>query len=165
MNGKSKPYAILVFGAPMSGKTTFAQQFSQRFSAPFLNINALYDEFKISRKMAMVLVSEIAKCKQTMIIEGGLNTEKQRNEMKKLLTAAGYSPVLIWVQTDQTAIKHRIRHKYNTIAEAKAALEASYKKLEAPSDDEHPLVISGKHTFQTQCKNVLTGISERKSRK
>ena len=69
MNGKSKPYAILVFGAPMSGKTTFAQQFSQRFSAPFLNINALYDEFKISRKMAMVLVSEIAKCKQTMIIE------------------------------------------------------------------------------------------------
>ena len=165
MNGKSKPYAILVFGAPMSGKTTFAQQFSQRFNAPFLNINELYDQYKISRKMAMVLVSEIAKCKQTMVIEGGLNTEKQRNEMKKLLAAAGYSPVLIWVQTDLTAIKHRIRHKYNTVAEAKAALDASYKKLEAPSEDENPLVISGKHTFQTQCKNVLTGISERKAHK
>ena len=129
MNGKSKPYAILVFGAPMSGKTTFAKQFSQRFNAPFLNINELYEQYKISRKMAMILVSEIAKCKQTIIVEGGLNTEKQRNEMKKLLADAG----------------------------------SSYKKLEAPAESENPLVISGKHTFQTQCKNVLTGISERKT--
>ena len=165
MNGKSKPYAILVFGAPMSGKTTFAQQFSQRFNAPFLNINELYDQYKISRKMAIVLVSEIAKCKQTIVVEGGLNTEKQRAEMTKMLSAAGYSPILVWVQTDLTAIKHRIRHKFKTIAEAKAALDASYKKLEAPSEDEHPLVISGKHTFQTQCKNVLSGISERKAHK
>ena len=150
MNGKSKPYAILVFGAPMSGKTTFAKQFSQRFNAPFLNINELYEQYKISRK-------------QTIIVEGGLNTEKQRNEMKKLLTDAGYSPVLIWIQTDTSAIKHRMRHKFKTVAEAKAALEASYKKLEAPAESENPLVISGKHTFQTQCKNVLTGISERKT--
>lgn len=163
MNGKSKPYAILVFGAPMSGKTTFAKQFSQRFNAPFLNINELYEQYKISRKMAMILVSEIAKCKQTIIVEGGLNTEKQRNEMKKLLVDAGYSPVLIWIQTDTSAIKHRMRHKFKTVAEAKAALEASYKKLEAPAESENPLVISGKHTFQTQCKNVLTGISERKT--
>ena len=46
MNGKSKPYAILVFGAPMSGKTTFAEQFSARFNAPFLNLSELYNEHK-----------------------------------------------------------------------------------------------------------------------
>ena len=148
MNGKSKPYAILVFGAPMSGKTTFAEQFSARFNAPFLNLSELHDEYKLTRKLAMVLIQQLTKCKQTLVLEGGLDTEKQRNEIKDLLAKAGYRPILIWVQTDLNAIKHRMRHKY--------------KKIEAPSELERPLVISGKHTFQTQCKNVLTGLSDRK---
>lgn len=165
MNGNSKPYAILVFGAPMSGKSSFAQQFSKRFSAPFLNISELHAESRISRKTAMKLAAEIAKSKQTMIVEGGLDTEKQRNEMKRLFLSAGYLPVLIWVQTDLTAIKHRMRQKYSNLADAKAALESSYSKLEAPADSENAIVISGKHTFQTQCKNVLSGISERSGTK
>lgn len=162
MNGKSKPYAILVFGAPMSGKTTFAEQFSARFNAPFLNLSELYNEHKLTRKLALVLIQQLTKCKQTLIIEGGLDTEKQRNEIKEILAKAEYKPVLVWVQTDLNAIKHRMRHKYKKLEEAKNALAEQYKKIEAPSELERPLVISGKHTFQTQCKNVLTGLSDRK---
>ena len=162
MNGKSKPYAILVFGAPMSGKTTFAEQFSARFNAPFLNLSELYIEHKLTRKLTIVLIQQLTKCKQTLILEGGLDTEKQRNEIKEVLTKSGYKPVLIWVQTDLNAIKHRMRHKYKKLEDAKNALAEQYKKIEAPSELEQPLVISGKHTFQTQCKNVLAGLSERK---
>ena len=162
MNGKSKPYAILVFGAPMSGKTTFAEQFSARFNAPFLNLSELYNEHKLTRKLTIVLIEQLTKCKQTLILEGGLDTEKQRNEIKEVLTKSGYKPVLIWVQTDLNAIKHRMRHKYKKLEDAKNALAEQYKKIEAPSELEQPLVISGKHTFQTQCKNVLAGLSERK---
>ena len=162
MNGKSKPYAVLVFGAPMSGKTTFAEQFSARFNAPFLNLSELYNEHKLTRKLALVLIQQLTKCKQTLIIEGGLDTEKQRNEIKEILAKAEYKPVLVWVQTDLNAIKHRMRHKYKKLEEAKNALAEQYKKIEAPSELERPLVISGKHTFQTQCKNVLTGLSDRK---
>ncbi|MDO4220152.1 MAG: AAA family ATPase [Candidatus Saccharibacteria bacterium] len=165
MNGKSKPYAILVFGAPMSGKTTFADQFSARFNAPFLNLSELREQCNISRKVAINLIAQISKCKQTLVIEGGLDTEKQRNEFRKMLTKAGYLPVLVWVQTDLNEIKHRMRHKYHKIEEAKITLANSYKKIEAPSEDEDPLVISGKHTFQTQCKNVLNGLSERRNAK
>ncbi|MBR0134332.1 AAA family ATPase [Candidatus Saccharibacteria bacterium] len=162
MNGKSKPYAILVFGAPMSGKTTFAEQFSARFNAPFLNLSQLHEECHITRKVALNLILQIAKCKQTLVIEGALDTEKQRDEIRHLLETAGYHPVLVWVQTDLNEIKHRMRHHYKKLEEAKSALADSYKKIEAPSDSENPLVISGKHTFTTQCKNVLTGLSERK---
>ncbi len=161
MNGKSKPYAVLVFGAPMSGKTTFADQFSARFNAPFLNLSELHDQFGISRKVALNLIAQISKCKQTLVIEGGLDTERQRNEIRRMLSQAGYAPILVWIQTDLNEIKHRMRHRYNKLEEAKIALANSYKKIEAPSDDEDPLVISGKHTFQTQCKNVLNGLSER----
>ena len=162
MNGKSKPYAILVFGAPMSGTTTFAEQFSARFNAPFLNLSELYNEHKLTRKLTIVLIEQLTKCKQTLILEGGLDTEKQRNEIKEVLTKSGYKPVLIWVQTDLNAIKHRMRHKYKKLEDAKNALAEQYKKIEAPSELEQPLVISGKHTFQTQCKNVLAGLSDRK---
>lgn len=162
MNGKSKPYAILVFGAPMSGKTVFAEQFSTRFNAPFLNLAALHEQHHISRKVALALVEQIAKCKSTIVVEGALDNERQRDEMRKIFVSAGYQPVLIWIQTDLNEIKHRMRHKYKKVADAKAALDAALKNIEAPSDDEPHLVISGKHTFQTQCKNVLMGMSEQK---
>lgn len=162
MNGKSKPYAILVFGAPMSGKTCFSEQFSEKYNAPYLNLSELNEEYGVSRKVGLILISQIAKCKQTLIIEGAIDTEKQRNEVRDLLSKAGYTPVLIWIQTDLNAIKQRMRRKYKTLAEAKTALAESYQKIEAPAEYENPLVISGKHMFQTQCKNVLLGLSERK---
>lgn len=165
MNGKSKPYAILVFGAPMSGKTTFAEKFSERFNAPFLNISELHEEYRVSRKVSLILIQQITKCKQTLIIEGAIDSEKQRNEIRELLVRAGYIPVLVWVQTDLNAIKQRMRHKYAKASEAKAALEESYKRIEAPADYEDPIVISGKHMFQTQCRNILTGISDRRKAK
>lgn len=162
MNGKSKPYAILVFGAPMSGKTSFAEQFSGRFNAPFLNLSELHEQCHITRKVAINLISQISKCHQTLVIEGALDTEKQRAEIRGILEKAGYRVVLVWVQTDLTEIKHRMRRKHKNLDQAKAALASAFKRIEAPNDAEDPLVISGKHTFQTQCKNVLTGLSERK---
>ena len=93
MNGKSKPYAILVFGAPLCGKTTFARQFSERFNVPFVNLLELKEQFKISRKLGLVIVKEIAKCKQNIIVEGALDTERQREEMRALLKTAGYMPI------------------------------------------------------------------------
>ncbi len=165
MNGKSKPYAILVFGAPLCGKTTFAKQFSERFNAPFINLLELKEQFKISRKLALVLVREIAKSKQNMVIEGALDTEKQRVEMRQILLDAGYDPALIWIQTDQVAIKQRLRTKFKKPSEAKVYMDAAYKRIEAPAESECPIVISGKHTFRTQCSNVLTGLSERNKNK
>ena len=160
MNGKSKPYAILVFGASMSGKTVFAEQFSTRFNAPFLNLAALHEQHHISRKVALALVEQIAKCKSTIVVEGALDNERQRNEMRAILEKAGYQPILIWIQTDLNEIKHRMRRKYKKVSDAKTALESALKSIEAPSEDEPHLVISGKHTFQTQCKNVLMGLSD-----
>ena len=158
--GNNLPYAILVFGAPMSGKTTFAEHFSDSIKAPFLNLAKLAKEFHISNKLANELVRQFAKGNNTIIIEGLMDTESQRNDMRKALTEAGYNPVLVWVQTDLNAIKQRMRHAYKTLGEAKAALAESYERIEAPSEDEEPLVISGKHTYQTQCRNVINRLSD-----
>ena len=157
--GNNKPYAILVFGAPMSGKTTFASHFSDTIKAPYFNFPELQTKYRLSRKLALEIIRNITKGQAPFIIEGLLDTESDRDEVRKLLTDAGYCPALIWVQTDLNAIKQRMRHAYHTLAEAKAALASSYEHIEAPSEAEKVLVISGKHTYQTQCKNVVNNLS------
>jgi predicted kinase len=158
--GNNRPYAILVFGAPMSGKTTFAEHFSDSIGAPFLNFSRLQSEHRISRKLALELIQCITKGKNSIIIEGFMDTEADRDEIRKIFEDANYRPVLVWVQTDLNAIKQRMRHAYRSLDQAKAVLAESYEKIEAPSDAEAPLVISGKHTYQTQCKNVLNRLSD-----
>ena len=153
--GKTKAYAILVFGAPMSGKTTFAEHFSDSLNAPFYNFPKLAEEYKVDHALALEILKIATKSKDTIIVEGEMDTEEKRKELRELFTIAGYKTVLIWVQTDLNAIKQRMRHHYKKLDEAKAALKESYENIEAPNENEEPLVISGKHTYQTQCKNVL----------
>ena len=160
INGKKNPYAILVFGAPMSGKTSFAEHFSESIEAPFINFDKLQEQNKLSRKTVIEFIRIIARGKQTIVIEGMADTENNREEMRNLFKELGYKTAIIWVQTDLNAIKQRMLRRYKKIADAKAALSASYEHLEAPTEEENPIVISGKHTPQTQIKNVLSRLAD-----
>ena len=77
-----------------------------------------------------------------------------------MLEKLSYKPVMIWIQTDLNAIKQRMRRHYKTLDAAKKALKESYDTIEAPSAGEEHFVISGKHTYQTQCKNVLSHLPQ-----
>lgn len=158
--GKSKPYAILVFGAPKSGKTSFAEHFSQTINAPFLNLTHLVNEYHVSKKLAEELINQISKSRSTLIIEGNIDTEAQRKEMREMLVKFGYQPIIVWVQTDLNTIKQRMRASYRTLSEAKDALSKALSRIEAPADDEKTIVISGKHTYQTQCRNVVNRLTD-----
>jgi predicted kinase len=158
MNGKTKPYAILMFGAPASGKSQFAAQFAERFKAPFLEFN----KHRISYSAAAHIVEQVAVTGQNIVIEGCLNAEKQRNDMRQRLKKRGYLPVLVWVQADANTIKRRLHQRYRSIEKTKAAFEACYDDMEAPADIEKPIVISGKHTFTTQLKILLAKLSKQR---
>lgn len=148
--------AILVFGAPCSGKTTFSKQFAAQFNATFYDLDALKQEHNLSRQFILLLVSEIAKTGSTLVLEGGNDTEKDRRELAEILRAAGYTPTLIWIQTDVSTIRARLKNKLKSVEKAKVAYDSRIKALEAPSDAEAPIVLSGKHTYHTQLKQVLT---------
>ena len=147
--------AILVFGAPCSGKTTFSEQFAAQFNATFY-LDALKEKHNLSRQFILLLVSEIAKTGSTLVLEGGNETEKDRRELAEILRAAGYTPTLIWIQTDVSTIRMRLKNKLKSVEKAKTVYDNRIKALEAPSDAEAPIVLSGKHTYHTQLKQVLT---------
>lgn len=148
--------AILVFGAPCSGKTTFGKQFAEQFNATFYDLDTLKEEHNLSRQFLLLLVSEIAKTHSTLVLEGCNDTEKDRRELIEILQAAGYKPTLIWIQTDVSTIRMRLKNKLKSVEKARIAYDTRIKALEAPSDAEAPIVLSGKHTYQSQLKQVLT---------
>lgn len=148
--------AILVFGAPCSGKTTFSEQFATQFNATFYDLDTLQQAHNLSRQFILLLVSEIAKTGATLVLEGGNDTEKDRRELIEILRNAGYTPTLIWIQTDVSTIRMRLKNKLKSVEKAKQVYDSRVKALEAPSNAETPIVLSGKHTYPTQLKQVLT---------
>ncbi len=155
----SQPRAILVFGAPASGKTTFCEKFSQQFRAPYYNLTEVADNLGLDRKNLLYVLDLIARTGQNIIIEGGLNTEMDREEIKKILKDEGYNPSLIWIQTDVNTIKTRLKNRLKSVAKAKEEYDRKISELEAPSESENPIVLSGKHTFETQLSHTLSQLA------
>lgn len=158
-NKKTKSRALLVFGAPCSGKTTFAEKFAKKFGLAYYDLGNLLEEGFTWTQILMIL-ELILRTRQTIIIEGGLDTEAERIELRNLLRAGGYDPALIWVQTDVATIRMRLKARHRSLSKAKEVYEAAVAGMEAPTELEHPIILSGKHTFETQSKHVITGLAD-----
>lgn len=156
---KTKPRALLIFGAPCSGKTTFAEKFAKKFDLAYYDIDAIKAEHRLSRKVVLLILTLLSQTGKTLIIEGGLATEKDRVEIRNILRAAGYEPTLIWIQTDAATIRLRMKLRHRSIEKARDIYNSSVEAMEAPTDEEHPVILSGKHTFETQAKHVLAGLA------
>ncbi|MDO4759704.1 MAG: AAA family ATPase [Candidatus Saccharibacteria bacterium] len=161
MEGKKiQPRALLVFGAPCSGKSTFAEKFAKRFGIAFYNLEELKAKYNLTNKVTLMLIEQVAKTKQNIVIEGAIGTEREREEMRRILRPAGYRTSTVWVQTDIATIRSRLKAKYRSVAKAKEVYDTTVPRLEAPSDTETPIILSGKHTFETQLKHILAALSE-----
>ena len=157
---KSKPRALLVFGAPCSGKTTFAEKFGKKFKIADYDLDSLREEHGFSHEQTMVILEQILKTRQTIMVQGGLNTEKERIEMRNMLRENGYEPTLIWIQTDVSTIRTRLKSKFKSVSKAKDFYEKAIATMEAPNENEHAIILSGKHTFETQAKHVVAGLAD-----
>lgn len=159
-NRRNKPRALLVFGAPASGKTTFAEKFAKKFGLAYYDLTELMQENDFSRDAIMVIVEQILKTGQTIVIEGLLDTEKDRAEMRNLIRKYMYDPALIWVQTDVATIRQRLKTRFRSLAKAKETYDSAVSVMEAPTETERPIILSGKHTFETQTKHVIAGLAD-----
>ena len=161
MEGKktTKTRALLVFGAPCSGKTTFAEKFADKYDVAYYDLNAIEADTNCSRELLAYILSLILHTRKNVIIEGGLDTEADRNAMREILVAAGYEPSLIWVQTDVATIRRRMKTRYKSVEKARSTYDSLVSLMEAPSEAENPIIISGKHTFDTQNIHVLAGLA------
>lgn len=159
-NRRNRPRALLVFGAPASGKTTFAEKFAKKFGLAYYNFADLMREHDFTREKILVILEEILKTGQTIVIEGCINTEANRAEIRNIVRNSGYEPALVWVQTDISTIRQRLKNRYRSVSKAKEAYDKAVAEMEAPAENEKPIILSGKHTFETQTKHVIAGLAD-----
>ncbi|MBR3172763.1 ATP-binding protein [Candidatus Saccharibacteria bacterium] len=157
---KSKPRALLVFGAPCSGKSTFAEKFGKKYKLADFDFDELASEYGFTREQMFVILEQLLKTQQSIIVQGGTSTEKDRIEMRNMLRDHGYEPTLIWIQTDVSTIRSRLKSKFRSVSKAKEFYDNVVSAMEAPSENEYAIILSGKHTFETQSKHVIAGLAD-----
>lgn len=156
----SSPHIIAMVGVPGAGKSQFAAEFSEMFHAPYLDsgiLTALSDDEAAVNYASGTLLKELMKTHQTIVFEGATEKRAWRVELAKTARAAGYKILFVWVQTDLATAKMRWL-KANDNDEA--AFDAKIKQFSSPHPSEPCVVISGRHTYNTQARTLLKRLAD-----
>ncbi len=154
-------------GAPGSGKSFFAEHFSDTFGVPLVSWNAIRDELfneptfsrdedAIIERVAHLMLGQLCKSGSTIIYEDGALTQVARLALRKIAKDAGYNIVFVWVQTDLTTSRTRALKR----GMPDAAHESYLKRFTPFKVSDDYTVISGKHTYASQLKIVLRRLSQ-----
>lgn len=173
----SRPLVMMMIGRPGAGKSFFARQFSTMFGAPVVSYDRLRfelfsqptfsnEEQDILDRLVAYQVEELLKTNRTFIVDGGCNSKVARANFARLAKLAGYGTLSVWVQTDDATCqlratkrsKRRADDVYNVSLTPDQFINQS-KRLTQPTSESH-VVISGKHTYNTQARTVLKKIIE-----
>ena len=169
----SKPLIIIMVGLPGAGKSFFAKQFSETFGAPtvsydrlrfelFNDITFSKEEQVIVDRIAKYQIEELVKTKRTFLIDGGGNSHAERTKLQKIAKKHNYETLIVWVQVDDASARRRSFNRSSRKADDKYnrslnsdEYQTQKKQLTPPKSNEQYIVISGKHTYNTQAKVVL----------
>lgn len=168
----NEPHVIIMVGIPGSGKSFFAEHFAATFNIPLVSYSNLKNELftkhtgnnsghTATKKVASILLKELIKTNQTLVYDGITDTNAERKKLIDVANKAGYTPTILWVQTDTSSAKMRATKRtkdgvYLSDDEFTAALSS----FMPPNKSENPIVISGKHTYASQLKIVLKRLTE-----
>lgn len=149
-------------GMPGVGKTYFAEQFAETFSAPFIDqslfAKAGLDEAG-SAEIAVKMLREAMKTSKTVVFEGATDRRVDRMELVRIAREKGYKTLFVWVQTDPSTARQRALKQMSP-----EVYDQHSKRFSAPHDSEQYVVISGRHTYSTQAKTLLKRLTQTRAR-
>jgi predicted kinase len=118
----SNPLVIAVIGLPGSGKSFFAEQFSNSLDVALVSEDKVRwmlfahhtyneNENSIVRQVANMMTAELFKTKKTFLLDGGYNSRTSRAALATQAKKAGYKILTVIVQTDEPTAKRRATHR------------------------------------------------------
>jgi predicted kinase len=174
----TKPLLILLYGFPGSGKTHFARQLSETINAAHIHgdriRNELFDEPRYDKQendvvdhLMQYMSEEFLKSGMSVIYDANTMRLSERRKLRDMARKVKAQPVLIWLQIDTDSALARLGQRDRRKVDDKYA--ASYNKasfnalignMQNPHTTEDYIVISGKHTFNTQRSAVVKKMYE-----
>lgn len=167
------PTLFLLYGFPGAGKTYFARQLSEEIQAAHVQGDRIrfelfeeprYDrqENDIVNQLMVYMSEEFLKTGISVIFDVNAMRLGQRRELRELARKFKAQTVLVWFQLDiESAFtrvakrdRRKIDDKYNPTLD-RTTFEAVISRMQNPTQTEEYIVISGKHTFQTQRSAVI----------
>jgi predicted kinase len=173
-----KPALILLYGFPGAGKTYFARQFCDSVQAAHVHgdrIRAeLFESPRYDRQEDAVITQlmdymseEFLNAGISVVYDMNAMRARQRLDLREMARKAGATPIAVWFQIDnETAYvrstkrdRRRADDKYAAIVD-RGTFDTVVRGMQNPVSTEEYVVVSGKHTFNTQFTAVAKRMRE-----
>lgn len=163
---------VILVGIPGSGKSFFAEKFADTFKTPLVSTEQIHSALKSSldhdqaaySRIVSLMVGQIVKTKQTFVYDGDTHTRASRQKLIDMSTKLGYKPLLVWVQTDTLSARLRATKSRDHGRFSADEFDRAVRLFQVPDSREKPVVVSGKHTFASQLRIVLSHLASTRPR-
>ena len=173
----TKPVLIMLYGYPGAGKTHFARQLSESLSAAHVHGDRIrgelfetpqYDahENEIVNHLMIYMAEEFLKAGVSVVFDANSDRIAHRREMRNIARKIKAEQLLVWLQIDSASAFARLGRRDKRKADDKYAtpytadsFEKYIQKMQNPKNEDY-IVVSGKHTFNTQRSAVIKKLYE-----
>lgn len=168
----NKPVLITLYGYPGAGKTHFANQLNSALQCAHLQGDKIRHElFEAPRfdsnedgiidHLMRYMAEEFLNAGISVVYDFNASRISQRRALRELARKAHASSLLIWLQIDTDSAMNRLNNRDKRKSDDKYAAEYTgnsfenyASKMQNPNNEDY-MVISGKHTFNTQKGAVM----------
>jgi predicted kinase len=174
----AKPFLLMLYGFPGSGKTYFARQVSENIQAAHLQADRIRSELfeeprhdkrenEIVTQLMNYMAEEFLAAGVSVVYDTNAMRARQRHDLRALARRGGAKSLVVWFQMDQdTAFLRNVKRdrrraddKYATKWD-RTSFESVIGGMQNPTNVDDYVVISGKHLFSTQQSAVVRKLRE-----
>lgn len=167
----------MLYGYPGAGKTFFARQLSEHFQAAHVHAERIrgelfekphYDkeENDVITQLMDYMAGEFLGAGLSVVYDGPTIRGGQRRALREMARLNHAQPVLVWLQIDTESAYNRTQSRDRRRADDKyagpsdrATFERVAGAMQNPQHEEY-IVVSGKHTFDTQLSAFIKRLRE-----
>lgn len=173
----NKPVLIMLYGYPGAGKTHFARQLSDAFSAAHVHGDRIRGELfteprfdkqenELVNHLMLYMTEEFLGAGMSVIFDANASRLSMRRELRNIARKAKAEPLLIWLQIDSDSAYARLSNRDRRRSDDKYAtpyspetFQTHLQSMQNPKNEDYA-VISGKHTFNTQRSAIIKKLYE-----